>query len=137
MKLYLLLVIIALLSGINVSFAQKADRKDVVEILYFHGNQRCPTCLAIEKYTKEVVDANFSNQVKQSSVRFKVIDISTPEGERIADNYKVTWSSLFVNQWKNGKEVRKDLTQMAFMNARNNTPEFKKQLINTINESLK
>lgn len=137
MKLYLLLVIIALLSGINVSFAQKADRKDVVEILYFHGNQRCPTCLAIEKYTKEVVDANFSNQVKQSSVRFKVIDISTPEGERIADNYKVTWSSLFVNQWKNGKEVRKDLTQMAFRNARNNTPEFKKQLINTINESLK
>lgn len=27
-----------------------------VEVLYFHGKQRCATCRAIEKYTKDVVD---------------------------------------------------------------------------------
>ena len=30
--------------------------KDHVELVYFHGKQRCITCRAIEKYSKEVVD---------------------------------------------------------------------------------
>ena len=29
---------------------------DHVEVLYFHGKQRCPTCLAIEKNTKAVIE---------------------------------------------------------------------------------
>ncbi|MDE7420932.1 MAG: thioredoxin, partial [Muribaculaceae bacterium] len=32
------------------------DVKDHVELIYFHGKQRCLTCRAIEKFSKEVVD---------------------------------------------------------------------------------
>lgn len=54
-----------------------------VEVLYFHGKQRCVTCKAIEKHTKEVVDTDLAELVKNGKLRFKEIDISTPEGEKL------------------------------------------------------
>ena len=68
---------------------------------------------------------------------FKVIDISTAEGARIAKNYRVTWSSLYVNAWKEGKEKRNDMTQFAFKNARNKSDEFKKGVSGKIKELMK
>lgn len=111
--------------------------KNVVEILYFHGKQRCPTCIAIGTYSKEVVNEDFAAQVKSGVVKFKEIDISTPAGEKIADKYHVTWSSLYVNRWQNGKEVRNDMTRFGFENARTNTPAFKNGLKNKITQLLK
>ena len=39
-------------------------KKDVVEVLYFHGAQRCATCMAIEKNTKELLEAAYAEQLK-------------------------------------------------------------------------
>ena len=36
-----------------------------VEVLYFHGKQRCVTCKAIEKYAKEVVDIDLKELAKK------------------------------------------------------------------------
>lgn len=137
MKRYLLFMLLAVVASVNVAFAQRSNSKEYVEVLYFHGKQRCATCRAIEANTKEVIDKEFANELKQGKVKFRVIDISTNEGEKIADVYKVTWSSLFVNKWKNGKEMRIDLTQMGFQNARTNSAEFKSQLKKRITQSLK
>lgn len=119
-----------------IAFAQQKSN-DYVEVLYFHGMQRCMTCRAIEKYAKEVVYTDFAREVKAGKVRFKVVDISTAEGENIANNYRVTWSSLFVNDWKKGKENRHDLTAMGFKNARQQTDVFKKELRKQITSLLK
>lgn len=35
-----------------------------VEVLYFHGKQRCATCKAIDKHTKEVVNVDWRNWSK-------------------------------------------------------------------------
>lgn len=126
-----------------VSFAQgkstqaaKAANGNVVEVMYFHGKQRCVTCMAIEKLTKEVVEKDFAKEVKQGKVRYREIDISTDEGEKIADRYEVTWSSLFVNQWKGKKETRNNMTKFGFANARKDPDAFKAGLRNKINELL-
>lgn len=111
--------------------------KDRVEILYFHGKQRCATCMAIEKNTIEVLNAMFANELKDSTVVFKNVDISTPEGERLANKYEVTWSSLFVNGWKNGTEIRNDMTKFGFANARKNPDAFRKGVADKIRQSLK
>ena len=111
--------------------------KATVEVLYFHGKQRCPTCIAIGNYSKEVVNKDFAAQVKSGVLKFKEIDISTPEGEKVADKYHVTWSSLYVNRWQNGKEIRNDMTRFGFENARTNTSAFKSGLKNKINQLLK
>ncbi len=123
-------------SGDNTA-AAKSPEKDRVEVIYFHGKQRCATCMAIEKNAKEVINTLFANEMKNGTVVFKTVDISTLEGEKIADKYEVTWSSLFVNRWKDGKESRSNLTGFGFGNALNNPDGFKKGLADKIRQSLK
>lgn len=131
----LFLLSILFLSAI-VGMAQNT-KETYVEVLYFHGKQRCVTCKAIEKYSKEVVFSDMAALAKKGKVKFRVIDISTEEGEKMAKNYRVSWSSLYVNKWKDGKEIRNDMTRFSFSNARNNTAEFKTKLKEKVVELLK
>ena len=102
--------------------------KNCVEILYFHGDMRCKNCYAMEKGVSELLDAKFKDEVKEGKIVFKTIDITTPEGEQIADNYGVTWSSLYLNNWKDGKEERNDLTRMGMKTAAKNPNAFKEEV---------
>lgn len=111
--------------------------KDHVEVLYFHGKQRCATCIAIENNTLAVMKENLSEQVKKGEVVFKVIDISKKENEKIAEKYEVTWSSLFVVRYKNGQETAENMTQFAFGKARKSPEVFKEGLVKTVNDMLK
>ncbi|MCM1030133.1 MAG: nitrophenyl compound nitroreductase subunit ArsF family protein [Roseburia sp.] len=135
MKRILSITWICLLAFIGIAQAQ--TKEDYVEIMYFHGKQRCATCMAIEKHAREVVETYFLDQMKKGNVRFKIVDISTEEGAKLAKNYKVSWSSLYVNKWKNGEETRNDLTRFGFQHARTKTEEFKKGLKEKIKEQLK
>lgn len=111
--------------------------KDYVEVLYFHGKQRCVTCRAIEQRTKEVINAQYAKQMQSGKVVLRVIDISMKENEAIAGKYQVTWSSLFLVSHKNGKEQAENLTEFAFGNARSNPDKFKEGLQLSINQALK
>lgn len=115
----------------------KSPEKDRVEVIYFYGKQRCATCMAIEKYTAETLNSLFSEEMKNGNVVFRKIDISTPEGEKMADKYEVSWSSLFVNKWKSGREMRNDMTDFGFGNARRNPEGFKKGLAEKVRQALK
>lgn len=119
------------------SQSQLQDTGDRVEVLYFHGKKRCATCMAIEKNTKEVVEEQFADELGNGTVVFRIIDISDPENEEIAEKYEVTWSSLFVSRWKDGKETYENLTEYAFANARTSPETFKSGLTGKINELLK
>lgn len=119
------------------SQSQLQDTGDRVEVLYFHGKQRCATCMAIEKNTKDVIETQFADELENGTVIFRIIDISEPENEKIADKYEVTWSSLFVSRWKDGKETYENLTEYAFANARTSPETFKSGLTEKINELLK
>lgn len=138
--LMMLTLMIGLMScGNNADNSANAANpvKNRVEVIYFHGKQRCATCMAIEKNAKEAVNAMFADELKNGSVVFKTVDISTPEGEALADKYEVSWSSLYVNKWKDGKETRNDMTKFGFGNARSNPDLFKKGLSDKIRQSLK
>lgn len=130
-------LLFALMSLLAMTALAQTRVRDHVEVMYFHGKQRCATCMAIEKYAREVVEKDFANEKKKGKVVFKIVDISTDEGEKIAKKYRVTWSSLFVNGWKAGKEKRNDMTQFAFKNARKNTDEFKRGVSGKIKELMK
>lgn len=85
--------------------AQPQEAKDRVEILYFHGKQRCATCLAIEKHTEEAVAARFADELESGRVVFRTIDLSEAENGQIAEKYEVAWSTLLVSKWEDGKDV--------------------------------
>lgn len=130
-------LLFALMSLLAMTALAQTRVRDHVEVMYFHGKQRCATCMAIEKYSLEVVEKDFANEKKNGKVVFRIVDISTDEGEKIARKYRVTWSSLFVNGWKAGKEKRNDMTQFAFKNARKNSDEFKRGVSGKIKELMK
>ena len=112
-------------------------RGDRVEVIYFHGKQRCVTCSAIEQLTNEVLEATFRNQIDKGAVVYKVIDISDPQNEAITDKYEVTWSSLYINGWKGGKETVNNMTEFSFANEKGSPDIFKEGIKNKINELLK
>ena len=129
--------LLALLCLFALAVTAQAQVKERVEVVYFHGKQRCAMCMAIEKYAREVVSQDFADEQKSGKVVFKVVDISTTEGKKLAKSYRVTWSSLFINRWKDGKEQRGNITEFSFKNARKNTEEFKKGVRDKIKEGLK
>lgn len=116
----------------NDSGATGVD-KGTVQVLYFHGKQRCVTCRAIESLTEEVLDTKFSREQKSGKVVFKVIDISQKENEDIAARYEVAWSSLILD--KGGNVV--NLTNMGFSYAKSNPAAFKSKLEEELTKLLK
>lgn len=110
-----------------------AKQKAAVEIIYFHGKQRCKTCIAIEKETKTLVEGELAELVKKGKVKFRIVDFSTDEGKKIASKYKVTFSSLFVVTPKGAE----DLTRFAFANARSNAEGFRKELKDKVVKTIK
>lgn len=135
-----LTLIIGLIScnGGEATTANAAEpAKDHVEVIYFHGKQRCATCMAIEKEAKAVVERQFANDVKNGKVVFRTIDISDPKNESLANKYEVSWSSLYLTTFKNGKETRQNLTEFGFGNARSKPDVFKRGLAEKINAALK
>ncbi len=116
---------------------QSGQVRDFVEVLYFHGKQRCVTCRSIEQNTKELLKSKFQRQMKEGKVVYRVIDISKTENAQIAEMYEVTWSSLFLVQHKSGKEKTENLTEFAFGHSRTQPDVFKKVLAEKINKVLK
>lgn len=121
----------------NEVTVEVAKEGGVVEVLYFHGKQRCATCVAIENETKALMSGELASLVEEGRVVMKVIDITTDEGKSIANKYKVSYSSLFVVVKNGDKEKAEDLTRFAFANARNNPEEYREELKNMIMKSLK
>lgn len=122
-----LVMMLLMLTVCMGAMAQKA------EIIYFHGKQRCMTCMAIEKETKALVEGELAKQVKAGKVKFRIVDFSTEEGKKIAAKYKVTFSSLFVVSSKGAE----DLTRFAFANARTNAEGFRKELKDKVVKAIK
>lgn len=140
--LFVLFAIMGFVSCGNKSNAEtqlptSTNQKEVVEVLYFHGKQRCITCNTIENLTREVVEKNYAQQLKAGKITFKVVDISTKEGEKMAEKYEVTWSSLYINKWNKGKETKNNMTDFSFSHAKNSPNEFKSGIKKKIDELLK
>ncbi len=110
------------------TICKKEPNGEVVEVLYFYGEQRSATCLTIEDLTREVIRKKFAKELKNGKLQMSIIDISTAEGEIIAHRYNAIQSSLFVNKWTGGKECVDNITDLGFAMAKSNPDEFKKQI---------
>ena len=123
--------------GMGTKNESSAQGVDCVEVLYFHGKQRCATCMAIEKNASEAVSKEFAEEIKKGDVVFRVIDITKEENEAMVEKYEVTWSSLFVVGHKNGNENVENMTDFAFKNARQSPEEFKSGVVAKVRKMLK
>ena len=108
-----------------------------VEVLYFYGKQRCATCVAIERGAQTAVETLFADALKDGRLAYRAIDVSTPEGEAVADRYEVSWSSLvLVKHGEDGGETAENLTKFAFATARSHPEDFRSGLAEKITRLL-
>lgn len=129
MKAATLLLAAALLyacGGSRHRVTVEAVADDCVQVLYFHGKQRCATCTAIERLTREVIDS-----IGSEKVVLRIIDIA--ENEALADRYQAGWSALILD--RNGRV--ENLTRMGFSYAKDQPATFKARLNDAITRMSK
>jgi len=112
-------------------------KQDGIEVLYFHGKQRCKSCVSIETRTKEMLNTYFAQEMKDGEIVFKAIDFSLKENESIADKYEIAFSSLLLVKHEKENETVKNLTDFGFSYAYKNPETFMKGLKEEIDNLLK
>lgn len=107
--------------------AQNQNQKELVqvtgpnriEILDFHNEHRCVSCLDIEKYTKETLSTYFIQEMESGKITFTLLNADDSKNEAIVEKYKAYGSTLVLNVIVDGKETAHDITEFAFMNCEN------------------
>lgn len=85
--------------------AQKLPDNKVVAY-YFYGIRRCPTCLKLEQYFKEVIENNFMSELASGKLEFKAINVEVKGNEHFVKDYQLYTKSLVLSLVMSGKEVR-------------------------------
>ncbi len=109
-------------------------KKDVVEVLYFHGAQSCASCKAIERTTEELLE-EYEEAIDRGELIYSKLDLI--DNEERAEKYGVVWSSLLVIAYDNeGNEQVTDLTDHAYTDVMTDSERLKTRLRTTINNYL-
>ena len=100
----------------EVTSVASAD-PSTVYVYYFHGKQRCKTCIAVQKFAAEAVSQIYGDN---QEVQFMEVMTDETNNKELVEKYGVTWNALIVA--KGDDHI--DMTQDAFAN-----PEGVKELL--------
>lgn len=131
---------IVLFSSCDQKSSSKSKKIDPsiskIEVIDFHSIRRCFTCNAIESNTKHTLNTHFANELKSGKIELNIINIDEKENYELAEKFKATGTSLFLNVILKGKEEQIDLTDFAFSRAKNKE-KFTEELKTKIEKELK
>jgi hypothetical protein len=143
MKKYFLIIAIALSSvnlsscnggnakgGENKSSEVRAAPASTIQILYFHGDRRCPTCIKVGEVSQNLISAKYSSN---TTVVFRDVNIDKEENKALAEKYQVSGSSLIIDV----KGEVKNITSDAFKYARTEPSKLETIIIDIIENGLK
>lgn len=96
------------------AFKSEAQQKNQIqtasiEVIQFHSEHRCMTCMKIEKLTRATLAANFPY------IPFTLVNVDDKKNAKKAEQFEASGTALYLYNTKTGK--KKDLTDFAFMNA--------------------
>jgi phosphoribosylanthranilate isomerase len=111
----------------NTAQAYKTTAKAKVEVIQFHSEHRCETCLKIEEMTRETLKG-------YPSIPFSFVNVDDEKNEKKAEQFEAFGTALFLYNPKTGEKL--ELTDFAFMNA-HDKDKFVKGLKKYIDDFLK
>ena len=115
--------------------ATAISRGDQIEVLDFHTDHRCQTCLTIERLTKAVLQDSFAEQMASGTITFRLINVDEEENFPLAQKFGAFGTSLIINTIQDGEAHFIDLTDFAFMTATNES-KFSQELREKIQSEL-
>jgi hypothetical protein len=98
----------------DIQLEKNVDR---IEVIDFHTDHRCKTCLTIESLTKTILADRYAKEMENGRITFQLINVDEEENLSIAEKFGAYGTSLMLNVIRNGEEKQVDLTNFAFMNA--------------------
>jgi hypothetical protein len=129
----ILVAVMFLLATVAV-FAQKPTK---LQIVYFHAERRCPTCISIEDNTKKTLNTYFAKQVKEGTITLQVLNVEEEKNQKMVEKYKAEGSGLFLTSINGKTEKTTDFTNFAFSYSRNDAEKFIAGLKAEIEKNLK
>ena len=109
-------------------YAAQPKSSAKIEVIQFHSENRCATCLKIEKYARATVAKNFPD------FPFRLVNVDDKQNEKFAEQFEAAGTALFLYNPTNGK--KKDLTDFAFMKV-GDEKKFTAELKKSIEDFLK
>lgn len=81
-----------------------------IQVIQFHSQHRCMTCNAIEGHTKTTLGS------MDAAIPFSLVNVDDVANEQLAEDFEASGTALYLYNPKTG--AKKDLTDFAFLNAR-------------------
>jgi len=91
----------------------KTADASVVNVYYFHGKQRCKTCIAVGDVAKKTIEEAYAGN---NHVEFIEVNTSDKQFKDLVNKYEVSWNALIIAKGNNSI----DITEQAFANAISN-----------------
>ncbi|MDD4394968.1 MAG: nitrophenyl compound nitroreductase subunit ArsF family protein [Bacteroidales bacterium] len=139
-KATLILMLIALLAGCKQNEPKMGNNERAtaeqttvsdpssIYVYYFHGKQRCKTCIAVGDIAQTVAQ----EYAGKDKVQFLEIDISDKANESLAEKYEVSWNALIIAK---GEDFV-DITEHAFATAIDNPQSLENLIKEEINKRI-
>ena len=101
----------------------------IVNVYYFHGKQRCKTCIAVGDVSKETIEKTFAGNDK---VKFTEVNTSDKANDALVEKYEVTWNALIIAKG----DKSEDLTEQAFATAVGSPEKLTENIQSVVNKLL-
>ncbi|MBW4360951.1 nitrophenyl compound nitroreductase subunit ArsF family protein [Flavobacterium taihuense] len=118
----LLFVTVIIVAQGKTAVILKSKVPATIEVIQFHSEHRCVTCIKIEELTRETLKS-------YPTVPFLLVNVDDKKNEKIAMQFEAAGTALFLYNPKS--KNKQDISDMAFMNAGDKT-KFMKELIKKI-----
>ena len=94
-------------SNVEMAAAGKThDDGTKIIAYYFHGNARCKTCLMIELYALEALEAGFPEALESGEIEFLSVNLEITENEHFIDDFQLAARTVVLERIVDGE--RKD-----------------------------
>jgi len=98
----IVLVILICLTGLVPAQAESPE----VIVYYFHGDQRCTTCIRLEVLTTWAVQSTFQDQLDEGRLGMEVVNFHTAGNEHFEEDFNLQHQSVILVLKQNGQTVR-------------------------------
>ena len=76
-----------------------------LNVVCTHATQRCPTCIAVERLTQELLDESFQDAVTSGNIVFRAVNYEQPEIAVFAGDFKIATATVVLVNVRNGEVV--------------------------------
>ncbi|MBO2687325.1 nitrophenyl compound nitroreductase subunit ArsF family protein [Shewanella algae] len=91
--------------NVNIATSVSPQLKNGLNVYYFHGNQRCTTCIRMEKFTQTTMITQFFKQVRNGEMQLNLVNVDLPENQHYIDDYQLVFRTVVIANTRNGVDT--------------------------------